>query len=122
MIAGAQSLRNAMPFEVFRAGKMRIFQQPVAETLLFARGLLAHEARLEAGRGLDDGQSCNLSAVEYGVSYADRLYGEDIEKACVKSLVTSADQRQCGFPRKFPGQLLSEGSSAGAERDHAPAP
>src|SRR5262245_41397071 len=70
MVAAGKNGRDRTALPELRPGILRVFEQAVAEALLRARGLLAHDAGQQPDAGVDEGEGRDLPTRKHVV--ADR--------------------------------------------------
>src|SRR5262245_36135474 len=70
MIAASENGGNRTALPHLRPGILRVFEQALAEALLHARGLLAHDARKQPHAGDDEGEGRDLPTRKHVI--ADR--------------------------------------------------
>src|SRR5271156_4876224 len=73
MVAGEQDLGDVEPFERPRSGELRMFEEPVLETLFDDTGGLAQHAGQQPYARLDGHQGSRLAAGEHRVPHRDFL-------------------------------------------------
>src|SRR5262245_53455398 len=86
--------RTALPKP--RPGVLRVFEQAVAEALLRARGLLAHDAGQEPDAGVDEGEGRNLPTGKHVIADRNLLEGAPFDQALVDALEAAAEDDGAG--------------------------
>ena len=110
---------SARPSNTGGPGVLRIFEQPVGETLLGAGGLLAHDAGNQPHAGVDQRQRRDLAAGQHVIAERDFLELARRDQPLVDALEAAADDDRAGAAaparRRAPASAARRaGSSAGA--------
>src|SRR5262249_8235233 len=96
MVAAGEHGRDGTALPELRPGILRVFEQAVAEALLRARGLLAHDAGEKPDAGVEQGEGCNLPTREHVVADRNFLEATPFDQALVDALEAAAEDHGAG--------------------------
>src|SRR5215510_13183606 len=96
MVAAGEDSRDRTALPELRPCILRVFEQAVAEALLRARGLPAHDAGKEPDAGVEQGEGCNLPTRKHVIADRNLLEAAPFDQALVDALEAAAQDDGAG--------------------------
>src|SRR5215472_2526856 len=114
MVAAGEDGRDRAALPELRPGILRVFEQAVAEALLRARGLLAHDAGEEPHAGVEQDEGRNLPTRKHVIADRNLLEATPLDQALIDALEATAEDDGAGPIGQRCDAALGERNSARA--------
>src|SRR5262249_9007375 len=117
MVARAEDGTDPAALAELRHGILRVFEQAVAEALLRARGLLAHDAGEEPHAGVEQDEGRNLPTRKHVIADRNLLEATPLDQALIDALEATAEDDGAGPIGQRCDAALGERNSARAHHE-----